>query len=342
MKLSKSHTIDPMTGLPNFISFFNDNFKEVYGNKGTLLMFKPKSVSQINRKHGRGIGDDLFKAIGSYIHENVEEKCYRHDTGGFLIVYKEQDALRTNKHILGLNETIRSFAYRNNVDELSLSHVTLSYDQPLKSIADYYQLFFETYNNENTQLEAKEMFYQVLEDISYRIKDIIGSYESARDYAFYDEISGLSNSKSANVYLEDLKECKQDYAILFIDGDSLKRFNNVSYELGNNAIKEIAGSIMKSIRSTDKVFRWLSGDEFIVVAIDITNEDTVILAERIRHNVEKHFANQDIPATVSIGISIYPRDGEDVSEILINAERANKFAKTNGKNRFEFFSEECV
>lgn len=335
MKLSKNHLIDPMTNLPNFISFFTDDFQEVYGDSGTLLMCKPRTMKEINSVYGREIGDEFFKDMAAYFHREVNMKTYRHE-GGFLTVYKGQDDTLAKNHADDMSRIVEECAAKHNVERVRLHSIIVPYYEPLHTIADYYHLFYEMYQEENKHASSKEMLHYILQGISYRINELIVDYESARDYALYDEISGLPNSKSADMYLDEVERSIDKYAILFIDGDALKRFNDVSYENGNRAIKEIAEVIEKSVRKSDRVFRWLSGDEFIVVATEVSQDNIAILAERIRSNVEARFKHRDIAATISIGISMYPNDGHDVISIIDNAENANKKAKSNGKNQFVF------
>jgi len=329
--------IDQLTKLPNFISFVNDDYEEVYGSFGSLLMVKIKNLREINRIYGRDVGDHLIKTIGSYLFNEVSEKTYRHEGNGFLIVYKELDETQADHHFKLLNERINEVFEIHDMDLGFLWGLKMHYDEPILSLADYYQLYYYEYLKEKNLKDSKEMLHYVFEGLSYRIKDIIKSYRDIKDYALYDEISELPNSKCANLFFDVIDEKLDEYAILFIDGDDLSRFNQVSYEYGNTAIKEMAQVIQSSIRKTDKLYRWLSGDEFVVVLTDISENSVSILAERIRMNVETHFSTKDIKATVSIGISKYPDNANTVHQVISTAELANKQAKANGKNQYVYF-----
>lgn len=340
MSLHKNHLIDSMTGLQNFISFFNADFESVYGNYGTLLMFRPKPLWAINEKCGRKTGDDLLKAIGAYLNEKVDEKCYRHDSGGFLIVYKEQDDYRAKKHLVELDQIIQSFTSKLGIHDVKLFKIILTYDKPLKSIADYYHLLCDVYAK-GSNLEDKEMFHKVLEDISFRIKDLIEKYESANTSAFYDDISGLENHRAAMQYFNSIKmnrKSDNDIYVLFIDGDELKRFNNISYSVGNDMIMKLASTLQNTLRSSDRIFRWLSGDEFVVVLENTNHSNAALMAERLRETVENTLIDLEYPVTVSIGISKYNEDSS-VDEVINQAERANKYAKDNGKNMVVFWDD---
>ena len=145
-----------------------------------------------------------------------------------------------------------------------------------------------------------------------------------------------------NLYLSNLvKESKNKHEIcvLFIDGDNLKNYNNISYEAGNDVIRSIANIITESIRENDRVYRWLSGDEFIVIMKETNIDNAIKGAERIRFAIEEKTKQFIYPVTISIGISVYPSDAEQIEDIIKNAERANSYAKNTGKNKVVIWTE---
>jgi diguanylate cyclase (GGDEF)-like protein len=133
--------------------------------------------------------------------------------------------------------------------------------------------------------------------------------------------------------LEGYKSDKNGFSLLFIDGDDLKRYNKVSYETGNDMIKRLSGIIVETLRNEDKIFRWLSGDEFLIVLKETNEVKAIRIAERIRQAVEEQTKTWIYPVTISIGISSYPKDGCCITELIDKAEKANGFAKDAGKNR---------
>ncbi len=151
-------------------------------------------------------------------------------------------------------------------------------------------------------------------------------------------MSGLPNAKAANQYLSKMVSLTgrrtDQYCVLFIDGDDLRRYNDVSYEAGGNEmIRRIANIIRESSRDNDKIFRWLSGDEFIVILEDTDHTVGAVIAERIRESVENKSNNFMFDTTISIGVASYPIDGHDVDQIIYYCEKANKIAKEQGKNQ---------
>lgn len=331
--LSNTPYIDELTGLPNFMKFFTDDFAQVYGNHGHILYMKFKGIKRINEVYGYNVTDEIFKTIATYMKANVFQTHYRNEGNGFTIIFNGQGLEEACGHEEALKSTVAEKLKTMNIEGASLFTLIMPYTAPILSIADYYQLFHDTYLKELELSDGKALMHYLLEKLSFRVNDMISKYTNVRDFALYDEVSNLPNSKSARMYLDEINEACPNYALLFIDGDSLGQFNELSYEHGNTAIREIASVIASSLRKSDKVFRWLSGDEFIVVAKDISCEEVKLLADRIRENVERHCASMIFPATVSIGISMFPVDGGDVHTIISNAEIANKNAKALGKNQ---------
>ncbi len=328
---------DELTGLPNFIKFFTDDFDQVYGERGHLTYLKIKGMRDINDNYGKKVGDDIFLVIAEYLKSIKDFNVYRHEGNGFLIVYKDAEIEFAQKHIKEMNCHVDDKIRMGEILDFNIYSMILSYSEKINSVADYYYLLYDTYLKENNMSDSKELFHFLMERMSFRVNDMIGKYTDTRAYAFIDEISNLPNHKSATVFMNENLIKSANYAILFIDGDSLGKFNQISYETGNRAIYEIAAVISKAIRKTDKVYRWLSGDEFIVIAENTSRSEVEQLSERIRYKVENHMYSLPFSPTVSIGIAIYPENGKDYQEILTNSELANKKAKSNGKNTYALY-----
>jgi len=336
--IARDMYIDKLTGLPNFVSFFRENFNLVFGSQGHMLLIKVKPLRILNAKYGRERSDLLIKELGKYLKRTISNKCYRHEGNGFLIVYKNMSNQLLKKHIEVINLFFDGIIEQEKIEEARLFTFIMPYTKPILSVADYYKLFYKVYMAEYSFEDESELLHHILQKLSNRINDMINENTKVRAFAFNDEISNLPNAKSATFYLEQLESQSKQYAILFIDGDHLRKFNEKSYSFGNKAIRVIAETIKNSIRKTDKVFRWLSGDEFIVVAENIELDEISNLAERIRKKVETEFIDFEIQATVSIGISRFPEDAKNVESALSNAELANKQAKKMGRNRYIYYN----
>ena len=173
-----------------------------------------------------------------------------------------------------------------------------------------------------------------LEEANRRLTDRLAVAERL---AQHDDISGLPNHRSARAMLErTIRRHQRDerpFAVFFIDGDNLKRYNDDGYEAGNRMIMRLARSIMDGLRPTDYVARWLSGDEFLAILLEADEANAGLVAERLRETVQQAFKGAHIPVTISIGVSVYPLDGRTPGTLIERAVAQTAAAKKAGKNR---------
>ncbi|MEQ8236811.1 MAG: EAL domain-containing protein, partial [Syntrophomonadaceae bacterium] len=128
-------------------------------------------------------------------------------------------------------------------------------------------------------------------------------------------------------------------AILFLDLDGFKNINDtMGHYAGDWLLKEVAARLVQCIRSSDTIAR-LGGDEFIIMIENLSDLEGVgVFAGKILHAFEEPFVlqNQICHVTTSIGIAVYPADGEDADTLIKNADIAMYQAKEKGKNQFAF------
>lgn len=136
---------------------------------------------------------------------------------------------------------------------------------------------------------------------------------------------------------------KTQFAVLFLDLDRFKFINdNLSHEIGDQLLCEIAKRISTNLRKVDTVAR-LGGDEFVIVIPLIKNEEHVITVAQKLIGLFKHpfqASRHQIKITTSIGISIYPNDGMRINTLLSKADLAMYEAKARGGDYFVFYTEE--
>jgi len=161
--------------------------------------------------------------------------------------------------------------------------------------------------------------------------------------ANYDAVTGLPNRR---LFLDrlthEMKKCDrtgESLAVFYIDLDHFKDVNDAyGHTVGDKLLVEAARRIGSCIRSTDTVAR-LGGDEFAVQLTDLTETSRVeTVARQIIHMLAQPFHLGEIEAYVSgsIGIAVYPDDGNEVDELIKKADLAMYAAKRNGKNRFTY------
>ena len=183
-------------------------------------------------------------------------------------------------------------------------------------------------------------FIAVKEDITERKK----SEETILEMAYHDPLTGLPNRAllidRLNHLLARGRRSKILAAILFLDLDNFKNINDsLGHAEGDNLLKEVTERLKKHTRSSDTLARH-GGDEFIILIEDLKRVENIYeVVEHIFSEFKKPFVlnGQVCFVTTSIGISIYPDDGEDVDTLLKNADIAMYQAKKEGKNTYHLY-----
>jgi diguanylate cyclase (GGDEF)-like protein/PAS domain S-box-containing protein len=129
-------------------------------------------------------------------------------------------------------------------------------------------------------------------------------------------------------------------AVLFMDLDNFKQINDTLGHLaGDKLLQSVAKRLLECVRTPDTVSRQ-GGDEFVLLLQDVNQpEDAAVTARRILKSMaDTHFIDgHEIPITASIGVSIYPSDGQDAETLIKHADRAMYEAKAGGHHTFRFF-----
>ncbi|MBW1711810.1 MAG: EAL domain-containing protein, partial [Deltaproteobacteria bacterium] len=172
--------------------------------------------------------------------------------------------------------------------------------------------------------------------------------EKLRYIAYHDTLTGLPNRKSFYERLEDnlLQTSRSGknrlWALLFLDLDRFKNINDsLGHDVGDLLLKEAAERIMGCLRKTDHVFR-LGGDEFTVILTRLSKDiDAARVAQKLLKAIAEpfHIRGLELFVTASLGISVYPTDGQVVETLVRNADTAMYAAKKEA-NQYRFFTEE--
>ena len=163
--------------------------------------------------------------------------------------------------------------------------------------------------------------------------------------ARYDDLTGLANRHllaeriQQAIALAQREQCH--CAVLFVDLDRIRRVNNtLGHVAGDMLLTEIASRIVRRVRETDTVGR-RGGDEFIVVLPMIDGPAAAAhvaqaILQAISEPLSMHHAQLHI--TASIGISVYPEDGDDQQTLIQHADAAMYYTKAHGRNGYQFFT----
>jgi len=148
-----------------------------------------------------------------------------------------------------------------------------------------------------------------------------------------------------NQYEPLAKRNKSDIGLLMLDLDYFKIVNDEhGHQVGDQILKEVVDIIRKQIRESDLLVRF-GGEEFLVILLEIQKEDfSESVAEKIRQSVESHnfkvSEGVNLNKTISIGVAMFPEDGDSIREVIKYADVALYQAKQNGRNNVVRFKPE--
>lgn len=202
----------------------------------------------------------------------------------------------------------------------------------------------EDRNEKLTQANAKLVMSAV--ELQVAVDKIENAKAEMTHLANYDFLTDLPNRmqlyEKINLAIDWAKRHQAKMALLFLDVDRFKQINDsLGHTVGDKLLQSIAQRLKSVVRSTDLVSR-LGGDEFVLLLSEFDEIKTLIpKIEKIRaviaapHKIE----GKELDISISIGISLYPEDGEDFDTLMLNADSAMYHAKENGRNRFYFFKQ---
>ena len=185
-------------------------------------------------------------------------------------------------------------------------------------------------------------YFASYHDLSKRKKD----EEHLYLLAHHDTLTGLYNRFSLENRLkqeiESSKRRKSKIAILFIDLDRFKVINDsLGHPVGDKVLKEVSIRIKELLGKDNNIIARIGGDEFVIVLTNIVNSSYIVdvgtqLVDRLS---QPYYANnREVNSSPSIGITIFPDDGDDYDSLLKNADSAMYHAKEEGRKNFQFYT----
>jgi diguanylate cyclase (GGDEF)-like protein len=176
----------------------------------------------------------------------------------------------------------------------------------------------------------------ILTNMINRIVSLGVMLDNWHQLAYTDPVSDLPNLRAALQRLGDTlgkADASQPFAVLLIDGDNLRRYNDIGYAAGDEMIQRLSQTLQNQLRPTDFIARWRVGDEFLIVLPHTPLDHAVAVAERLCQVVQHASQTWVFPVTISLGVAAYPQHGATIDELLAQAETSVDAAKTQGKNR---------
>ncbi len=185
-------------------------------------------------------------------------------------------------------------------------------------------------------------------DISDRVQteETLRQNEARLNYlAYHDTLTDLPNRALFQDRLEHAlaraRRFGSQLALLIIDLDRFKNFNDsLGYDMGDQVLWKVACQLRNGLREVDTLAR-IGGDEFVIVLENVSSQaDVVTVAKKVLSLLVQpiRLREHQLFLTASIGISLYPQNGEDVSSLMRKADRAKHQAKNKGGDCFSFLS----
>ena len=291
------------------------------------------SVTVIDKHYNVTLMNKLAQENTGYsLKSEKMEKCYK-------VLYKLDEPCHLDSHKCPHQEVFTS----GKVTRIVHEHIS-SQGKP-----HFVEITATPLFNESGQIEA-------IIELGHDITDHIMVHEQLQEQtnrlshqAHHDALTGLPNRVLfVDRVKQTIKQAKREQtkvAILFIDLDRFKEINDtLGHSVGDEILIEIAQRLKNNIRSVDTVAR-LGGDEFTLILANIERVSAVMeiaqklvnaLARKIEHG------ENELYVTASIGISLYPDDGDETEILLSHADSAMYQAKDEGRNNYQFYTQEMT
>jgi diguanylate cyclase (GGDEF)-like protein len=197
--------------------------------------------------------------------------------------------------------------------------------------------------NADANLLARSLRYAI--ERQRMVAQLKRAREVERHMANHDALTGLPNRQ---LFYERLGQAikhgrreEKSVAVMFLDLDDFKLLNDtLGHEVGDRLLQAVADRLRKVLRETDTAAR-LGGDEFTLILYGtMTADEPAKVAQRVLDAIAEPFQldNNDLFATGSVGISVFPEDGDDIETMIRNADMAMYRAKAAGKNNYQFYT----
>ncbi len=279
-------------------------------NEAIIMMDYNGNISYWNPAAHRILGYTREEAIGKNLHELIAPERFR---PAHLAAFSEFQKTGQGNAI---GKTLELAARRKDGQEIDIE-LSLS------------------------AVKIKEEWHSVgiIQDITERKK----TEEHMKHLATYDFLTDLPSMGLArdrlSVALNMARRYKKTVALMFVDLDDFKTVNDtLGHDAGDYVLKQVAKRLLSCVRETDTVARF-GGDEFLIIATEINApENAAQIAEKVIQLISQPmiFNGQQALVGTSIGIAFFPEHGENMDQLIQQADKAMYKVKNAGKNGFSF------
>jgi diguanylate cyclase (GGDEF)-like protein len=347
--------IDTLTGCGNLLSFletFSTRLVSSPESTFSLLLIDLNNFMSFNRAHGHMRGDSVLHWVGIVLRD-TGFPTYRLGGDEFLVLLENENTderIRIAQGVFDrLNRESKQFGMANPAsvilihfqnEKLEIADLWIAISDALFDAKVYGERGFliTTYAHASA---INNYQLRVINMLTERLLSFANRLDATHQIAYLDPVTQLPNSIAAEREMKRaLQQAQRNndvFSILFIDGDNLRLYNDISYSAGDEMLRQLSQVLAQHLRPGDFIARWRVGDEFLVLLPAASKEDAFVVAERLRSEVESTSKLWKIPITVSLGIATYPIHGSKIKELLLSVEKAAKYSKEHGKNQITLF-----
>lgn len=239
--------------------------------------------------------------------------------------------------VLKLAQTARRITQNQ---DYSLRADKLSRDEIGRLADDFNEMVNQVQMRDNELKRAQEQLEEKVAERTAELEELANRFEHQ---AYHDSLTGLANRITFDHRLQEsidlAKRQNNHLSVLFLDLDRFKVINDtLGHALGDKLLIEVASRLEECLRSSDTLAR-LGGDEFAILLSDIEPGATGDVAAKVTESIVMPMLidGHQLHLSTSIGISVFPGDGQDAATLLKNADTAMYRSKDKGRNCFTFF-----
>jgi diguanylate cyclase (GGDEF)-like protein len=276
----------------------------------------------------------------------------------FLVASLPDDELHEASQTLGTKVLLITLATIVITLTLLLAALEFLVLRPLSTLSNAAQEIGRGNLNVDVTVTSKDEIGALATSFDEMGKNLRRSNEQIRYLAYHDSLTGLPNRRLFQEYLSralaHANRNNESFALLFLDIDNFKRVNDtLGHDVGDTLLKRVADILAINLRREDyiahieldaakELVARLGGDEFIILLPGLKdNFEPGSVANRIMQSLAEPIIidNHELFVSASIGITVYPTDGDTVGELIKNSDVAMYHAKEKGKNNYQYYSD---
>src|SRR5258706_10566311 len=330
--------IDPLTSCGNLLFFletFSNRLSSPTPSPFSLLMVDLNNFKAFNEERGHNNGDELLHWV-SIVLRDTQRPVFR--IGGDEVIVACPDGEKDENEILArkifdrLDRESVQFNWPNPAsvvlihfpnEKFEIADLWIAIGNAIHDVKINASRGFVIHSHVHVADRADYHMKMVVNTLTERLISFAKRLDETNQLAYLDPNTQLPNSLAAERELEDAIQHAQRtngiFTILFIDGDNLRLYNDISYSAGDEMIRNLGKTLAKHLRPGDFLARWRVGDEFFVIFPNTPSDRALIVAESIRVAVQVESKVWQIPVSISIGVADYPAKVTDSHEVLYGA-----------------------